>query len=274
MRIWVASVNSNHGEFNVLQNPARRERHPQAVVQSCGGPAHADAASAGTGRQPRRPRAVGPGAIRGFFSAPEIASKNPATQQILLLDGNHRRTVAETIGLKYIPVVFIGWEEFEVDVWNRALPLENSDGLDELLARFGLSESQPAPTESGFRHALLHYQGNTHSFPENDSDKIKQHQQVGEFFEALEEWGHHTQNCFITQQATEESKANPDHLVVELPRFEKEELLALVQHGAVLPAKAYRTLLLHGPCGCRSRSSPSGNSITCPTTFTKPFATS
>jgi len=36
-------------------------------------------------------------------------------------------------------------------------------------------------------------------------------------------------------------------LVVELPRFEKEELLALVQHGAVLPAKAYRTLLLHGP---------------------------
>ena len=105
----------------------------------------------------------------GFFSAPVIASKNPDTQQILLLDGNHRRSVAETIGLKYIPVVFIGWEEFEVDVWNRALPLENSDGLDELLARFGLSESQPAPTESGFRHALLHYQGKTHSFPANES---------------------------------------------------------------------------------------------------------
>jgi len=118
---------------------------------------------------PVGPEQLAPVQSEGFFSAPEIASKNPATQQILLLDGNHRRTVAETIGLKYIPVVFIGWEEFEVDVWNRALPLENSDGLDELLARFGLSESQPAPTESGFRHALLHYQGKTHSFPANES---------------------------------------------------------------------------------------------------------
>ncbi len=38
----------------------------------------------------------------GFFPAPVIASKHPATQQILLLDGNHRRTVGALMGLKYI----------------------------------------------------------------------------------------------------------------------------------------------------------------------------
>ncbi len=183
----------------------------------------------------------------GFFPAPVIASKHPATQQILLLDGNHRRTVGALMGLKYIPVVFIGWDEFEVDVWNRALSIENGDSLDELFSQFDLTESKPALAENNSQQALLHYRGKSYTSSVAESNKIKQHQWVDQLFSALEGCGFNTGNCFITKQATDDHKANPDHLVVELPRFAKEELLEMVQQGEVLPAKAYRTLLPHGP---------------------------
>ena len=122
----------------------------------------------------------------GFFPAPLIASRNPVTQQILTLDGNHRRQVGELMGLKYLPVIFIGWDEFGIDVWNRSIVVDKNKVLEKLFRSFGLSQSDP---EINPHQALLHFRGKNYVFGEHDRNKLKQHKKITGLFDIISTLG-------------------------------------------------------------------------------------
>ncbi len=181
---------------------------------------------------------------QGIFPTPVIAARNPVTQTILPLDGNHRRSAGLLCGLHYLPVMFVGWDEFKIDAWHRALSISNPEQLAALFARFNVTESKKS---TSVNQAVLFYGGKTYQFGAVKKNKLRQHQITKDFFEALAHFGVPIENIAQVKTETDELKKDPSCLVVELPKFTKNELIETIESGIVLPPKAYRTLLPHGP---------------------------
>ncbi|MBF0276139.1 MAG: GFA family protein [SAR324 cluster bacterium] len=181
---------------------------------------------------------------QGTFPNPIIAARNPHTKKILPLDGNHRHSAGILCGLHYLPVLFVDWDEFGIDAWNRAVNITNSKQLEELLSRFNLKECK-LPVNSNC--AVLYYGGKTYIFDGVQKSKLRQHQITKDFFETLSWSGVQIVNIVKAKAETDELKKDPSILVVELPKFSKNELIKIIEAGTVLPPKAYRTILPHGP---------------------------
>ncbi|MCP4295512.1 MAG: ParB N-terminal domain-containing protein [Proteobacteria bacterium] len=180
----------------------------------------------------------------GLFPSPITAVRDPESQKILPLDGNHRRMGGERIGLTYLPVIFVAWEEFKIEVWNRAVEINHAESLKLLFQKSGLIENR---SSTGADQALFYFNGESYSFENPPSSKIEAHKQVHRFLNDLAATGVFIGNSAKSDARVEDLKNESGVLVIELPRFSKSDLISFLHEGVVLPPKAYRTILPYGP---------------------------
>ncbi|MFH2145819.1 MAG: hypothetical protein ABII75_07335, partial [Candidatus Omnitrophota bacterium] len=183
----------------------------------------------------------------GRFPTPIIVTQDPKTGMIIVLDGNHRFLASKEIKLKYIPMLFVPWDEFGVGVWDRGVEVINPQTIKRLIKEFKL---KPYDGKKDPNTAVIHYAGKSYVFTV-DADKLEQHKAARDFISRLDELDKdvNVDNVGKTVEEAEALIPVPGWLVIQLPAFTKEDIVAVLAKGEILPPKSFRTRLPRGPLG-------------------------